>query len=90
MTRDEFLDGIYECDDLLWIERIKSGWYLCDAINEVMPSLFPFFRSRLKPGLTPCGLWWGYSEYIENQAERHIALHLFKEICLSEKLYENF
>jgi hypothetical protein len=90
MTRSEFIEGINLCSD--WI---ADNGYTCDSIMygfKFWVHIQADFRKRFKPhDAVPCsGIWFGDRYNFKNQCDRFFALMLFKEIALSEKLYERY
>jgi len=92
MKREEFIERINLCSD--WI---ADNGFICDSVMHG----FKFWQKPqddFKDLLTPTkarypyeyGVWFGDRYNFENQCDRFLALMLFKEIALTEKLYERY
>ncbi len=85
MTEQQFEELIDEMSDELWDGCYGS--YLCTIID------YPFklrleFVSIFKPQNKTNGDTWFGCQKFKNQADRFIALYLFKEICIDEGIYK--
>ena len=90
MKRSEFIERINLCSD--WI---KDRGFVCDAIgdsfNWELGPRHPIhdFQLLLSPDKA-AHIWFGVRHNFKNQCDRFFALMLFKEIALTEKLYERY
>lgn len=102
MTKDEFTNMINFVDKAIWEYRVQFdkivGDYICCAFDywkitdteEIQKLFVELFRPNSLYG--SCHGFWEDTHNMseETQAKRHIALSLFYEICISEKLYKDF
>lgn len=87
MTRKQFINQISEAE-----EYIYSYSYLCTSVMALFGNRgIDKLEEVLKPNRSDYrNPWFGYRISEENRDTRHTALLLFKEYCLSEKLYLEF
>lgn len=96
MTREEFIERIEWCE-LRYENDYEANscyrhFFLCGIINSNLGlNLKAEFIELFKP--EDCFAfysWFGHAHGKKHLEERYFVLNLFKEVCLSEKLYEEF
>ena len=94
MTRKDFIVRIEKCESHYEFDyKVNySHYYLCNLIlwrinGKAKIKFVKLFKPKYIPALEN---WFGRCSGSDNLEIRYFALTLFKEVCLSEKYYEEF